>query len=137
MDTLIDLFDNLDVSNTNPNPNPKSNLKIQIEKTQIDQLNYEQRIIFNDIITNNHKYIFITGGAGTGTISDTNSYIRVVKVKNVGGTLTLGTTSSSYTNEDITPFNATFVISGTNVIVQVLGAVNDNVTWTVSSVITQ
>jgi hypothetical protein len=78
-----------------------------------------------------------TGGTGTGTTGGTNSYIRVAKVKNVGGTVTLGTISSSYTNEDIAPFNATFVVSGTNVIVQVTGAASDNVTWTTSSIITQ
>ncbi len=78
-----------------------------------------------------------TGGAGLGTTGDGNSYIRVVKVKNVGGTLTLGTISSSYTAEDIITFNATFDVSGTTVRVRVTGDVNDNVTWTCTSIITK
>ena len=78
-----------------------------------------------------------TSGAGTGTIGDTNSYIRVVKVKNVGGVVTLGTISSSYTSADIKAFLVTHSVSGTNVIIQVTGATNDNVTWTTSSIITQ
>lgn len=71
-----------------------------------------------------------TGGAGVGTIGDGNAYIRTVKAKNVGGTVTIGTISSTFTSEDINQFNATLAVSGTNVLVQVTGAVNDNVTWT-------
>jgi hypothetical protein len=48
----------------------------------------------------------------------------------VGGTVTIGTISSTFTSEDINQFNATLAVSGTNVLVQVTGAVNDNVTWT-------
>ncbi len=78
-----------------------------------------------------------TGGAGTGTTGDGNAYIRTVKVKNVSGTVTAGTTSSTFTDEDNTPFNCTFAVSGTNLLVQVLGANNDNVTWDATVIVTQ
>lgn len=70
-----------------------------------------------------------TAGAGVGTIGDANGYIRTVIAKNVAGVVTLGTIQTSYTSENITAFNATFVVSGTNVIVQVTGALNDTVDW--------
>lgn len=72
-----------------------------------------------------------TGGIGVGAIGDTNSYIRTVKAKNVGGVVTLGIIQTSYTSEDIAVFNATFTVSGTNILVRVNGALNDNVTWNV------
>lgn len=72
-----------------------------------------------------------TAGAGVGTIGDVNAYIRTVKAKNVGGIVTIGVIQSSFTSEDIAVFNATFSVSGTNVLVRVNGAANDNVTWNV------
>lgn len=72
-----------------------------------------------------------TGGAGAGTTGGVNGYVRTVKVKNVGGVVTMGTIQSSYTSEDIAAFNTTLAVSGTNIIVRVAGAVNDNVTWNV------
>jgi len=70
-----------------------------------------------------------TGGAGVGAVGDANGYIRTVIAKNVGGVVTIGAIQTSYTSENIAAFNATFVISGTNILVQVSGAVNDNVSW--------
>lgn len=78
-----------------------------------------------------------TGGAGVGTTGDGNAYIRTVKAKNVGGTVTIGTVASTFTSEDIAAFNATLSVSGTNVSVDVSGAVNDNVTWTSTCIITR
>lgn len=70
-----------------------------------------------------------TGGAGTGTTGDVNGYVRTVKAKNVAGTVTLGTISSDYTDEDIAPFNVTYTVSGTNILLQVSGSINNNVDW--------
>jgi hypothetical protein len=78
-----------------------------------------------------------TGGAGVGTTGDGNAYIRTVKAKNVGGTVTIGTISSTFTSEDIAVFNATFSVSGTNVNIDVSGSANNNVTWTSSCIITR
>ena len=70
-----------------------------------------------------------TGGAGVGTTGDGNAYIRTVKAKNVGGTVTIGTIQTSFTSEDISGFSATFTVSGTNILVRVTGAASDNVNW--------
>ena len=70
-----------------------------------------------------------TAGAGVGTIGDANGYVRTTIAKNVGGVVSLGAIHTRYTSENIAPFNTTFVVSGTNVIVQVSGAINDDVDW--------
>jgi len=78
-----------------------------------------------------------TGGAGTGTTGDTNAYIRTFKVKNVSGTLTLGSISSTFTSEDISGNSVSFDVSGTNVRVLVTGTTNNNITWSCISTITR
>jgi hypothetical protein len=70
-----------------------------------------------------------TGGAGVGTTGEGNGYVRTVKAQNIGGVVTIGAVQTSFTSESIGAFNATFVVSGTNIILQVTGANNDNVTW--------
>ena len=69
-----------------------------------------------------------TGGT-SGTAGDSAVYVRQVKVKNVAGVLTLSGIQSSTTFEDQASWNATFTISGTNVLVQVTGSNNNNVDW--------
>lgn len=69
-----------------------------------------------------------TGGGGVGTIGEGNGYIRTVKAQNISGVVTIGIVQSSFTSEAI-PFNATFAVSGTNIVVNVTGALDDNVTW--------
>jgi len=69
-----------------------------------------------------------TGGTG-GTPNDCATYIRRVKVKNDAGTVTLGTVQDGFTSEDQTAWDVTWAVSGTNVILQVTGAANNNVTW--------
>lgn len=78
-----------------------------------------------------------TSGAGSGNVGDGNGYIRVVKAKNVAGVVTIGSIQTPFTSEDIAAFNATFAISGTNVLLQVVGSANNNVTWTSSCIITR
>ena len=70
-----------------------------------------------------------TAGAGVGAIGAGNGYIRTVKAQNIGGVVTIGVVQSSFTSESITAFNATFVVSGTNVVINVTGALSDDVTW--------
>ena len=69
-----------------------------------------------------------TGGTA-GTTGDSATYMRYAKVKNVGGTLTLGTINSVYTYEDQVIWDATLVINGTNLDIQIIGATNNNITW--------
>lgn len=70
-----------------------------------------------------------TGGAGAGALGEGNGYIRTVKAENIGGVVNIGVIQSSFTSESIGVFNATFAVSGTNVVLNVTGANNDNVTW--------
>lgn len=70
-----------------------------------------------------------TSGAGVGTVGQGNGYIRTVKAKNVAGVVTIGVVQSSFTSEDIAPLDATFAVSGTNVVLNVTGENNDNITW--------
>lgn len=70
-----------------------------------------------------------TAGSGVGVIGDGNGYVINVKAKNVGGVITIGFIQNSFTSEDISVLDCTFIVSGTNILLQVTGAINDNVTW--------
>ena len=76
-----------------------------------------------------------TGGIA-GTAGDSAAYIRTVGFKNVAGVVSIISppVSTSFTAEDQAPWNATISVSGTNLIVQVSGAVNNNITWDVTTV---
>lgn len=62
---------------------------------------------------------------------DSVSYERTVRVKNVGGTLGLGTIQSDYTSEDISMVdaNCTFIVNSSNVDVRVTGIDSKDITW--------
>lgn len=71
-----------------------------------------------------------TAGAGVGTVNDGNGYVRTATYANIAGVVTLsGAVQTSYTGEGIGAFNVTLVISGTDVLIRVTGAANDDVTW--------
>lgn len=71
-----------------------------------------------------------TAGAGVGTVNDGNGYVRTATYANIAGVVTLsGAVQTSYTGEGIAAFNVTLVISGTDVLIRVTGAANDDVTW--------
>jgi pectin methylesterase-like acyl-CoA thioesterase len=74
-----------------------------------------------------------TSGTGSGAVGDTNTYIRTVGVKNIGGVVTLGTIQTTYTSEDIASHNVTFNITGNNIIVTINGSANNNVSWSIIS----
>jgi hypothetical protein len=69
-----------------------------------------------------------TGGT-VGTVGDCATYMRTVRVKNVSGTVTLLNLQSDFTSEDQAAFNSTISVSGTDILVQVQGATNNNMTW--------
>jgi hypothetical protein len=70
-----------------------------------------------------------TGGSA-GAADDGAAYIVQGCYKTVTGTVTLiGAVNAAFTAESQAAWNATLAISGTNVIVQVTGAANNNVTW--------
>jgi hypothetical protein len=69
-----------------------------------------------------------TGGSA-GTAGDSASYVRTARVKNIAGTVTIANLQSDYTSEDQGGWNATITVTGTNVLVRVTGAANNNITW--------
>ena len=70
-----------------------------------------------------------TGGS-SGTASDTAGYKIIGVFKNNGGTLTqVGTTTIEHTSEDQAGWDCVFTVSGTNILVRVTGATNNNITW--------
>lgn len=72
-----------------------------------------------------------TGGSA-GTTGDSASYIRTVCAKNVGGTVTAPKSQADYTFEDQKSWDADIVVTGTNILVKINGATNNNVDWTVT-----
>jgi hypothetical protein len=73
-----------------------------------------------------------TGGA-SGTAEDGAGYHIVGTYKNVAGTATLiGAVTALYTAESQAGWDATFTVSGGNMLVRVTGATNNNVTWHLS-----
>ena len=75
------------------------------------------------------KCIGIRTGGTAGVAMDSCSYLRSVRAKNIAGTCNLLNLQSDYTSEDMASFNCSLVISGTDVLVQVTGATNVNMTF--------
>ena len=70
-----------------------------------------------------------TGGAA-GTADDGAAYVIRAAYTTKAGTVTLlGLVNADYTAEDQILFEATFTISGTNVLLSVTGVVSNNVVW--------
>jgi hypothetical protein len=69
-----------------------------------------------------------TGGS-SGTAGDSATYIRTARIKNIAGVVTIANLQSDYTSEDQNGWNGTITVSGTNALVQVTGAANNNITW--------
>jgi len=70
-----------------------------------------------------------TGGVA-GTAEDGAGYIITGTYKNVAGTATLiGALTATYTAEDQARCDATFTLSGGNVLVRVTGAADNDVVW--------
>lgn len=70
-----------------------------------------------------------TAGIGAGLVGDGNGYIRTVKAQNIAGVVTIGVVQTSFTSEEIAGLGATFVVSGTDVDLDVTNVIDDDVTW--------
>ena len=70
-----------------------------------------------------------------GAAGDCASYVRTATYKNIGGTVTVNKRQSDYTYEDQDSWNAVHAVSGTNAVINVTGAANNDVTWHVTSII--
>jgi hypothetical protein len=77
-----------------------------------------------------------TGGSA-GSANDSAVYVRRARAKNNGGTLSIIDLETTYTSEDQPAWDATISFSGTNILVPVTGATNNNITWTGVLVINQ
>ena len=77
-----------------------------------------------------------TGGTA-GSSNDGAVYVRTARFKNNGGVVTIHNLQSDYTSEDQNSWNGTIVASGTNAIIQVRGAANNNVNWSVTYIVKQ
>lgn len=78
------------------------------------------------------KILGIRTGGTAGTAGDSATYIRTARIKNIAGTVTIATLQTDFTSEDQFTWNGTIVVSGTNALVQVTGATNNNVDWGVT-----
>jgi hypothetical protein len=71
-----------------------------------------------------------TGGT-SGNPQDAAVYIRTARFKNVAGTVTRHNLQSDFTSEDQSSWDGAIEVSGTNAVVRVRGANNNNVLWEV------
>lgn len=62
-----------------------------------------------------------------------NGYVLMAKARNIAGTVTLGTISNTYTQEDTVPWDATYTVVGTTVRVTVQGSTGNTVNWAITS----
>lgn len=70
-----------------------------------------------------------TGGS-SGATGDSAAYTIQGTFKNISGTVTqVGSQTTVHQAEDQSAWNSLFTISGTNVLLSVVGATNNNITW--------
>ena len=69
-------------------------------------------------------------GGSAGANGDSAAYERTARFKNVGGTVTINNLQTDYTSEDQASWDGTMTVSGTNALIRVKGANNNNVDWT-------
>lgn len=72
-----------------------------------------------------------TGGV-SGTAGDSATFVRTVKVKNVGGTVTAPVAQADYTSEDVKAYDANLSVTGTDLLIKVTGVATTNIDWTVT-----
>jgi len=70
-----------------------------------------------------------TGGAGSGSVGDSGTYVRLVKVDNASDVLTIAFPIDEGTDEDNVAWDISFASSGANLLVRVQGDANNNVSW--------
>ncbi|CAB4125128.1 hypothetical protein UFOVP53_65 [uncultured Caudovirales phage] len=86
----------------------------------------------NSVVMLKAKIVGRRTGGTAGTVMDSAAYERTAKFKNIAGTVTIANLQSDYTSEDQAAFNGTIVVNGTNAEIQVKGAANNNMDWTVT-----
>ena len=69
-----------------------------------------------------------TGGV-SGAANDSYAAERTLQIKNNAGTVTVNQVTSNFTAKDQNAFTCIFTVSGTDVLFQVQGALNNNLSW--------
>ena len=87
----------------------------------------------NSVMVLETKVLGVRTDGLAGTVGDSASYHRIVRLKNIAGTLTMYNLQTIYTSEDQPAWNATFLLKGTDVQVMVLGSANNTVSWNIST----
>ena len=119
-DDVSFFFDQASVATINATPTTLETIAITASRTYI----IESRV-----------YARRTGGTA-GTADDGAAYVIRSSYTTKSATVTLiGTVQADYTAEDVAGYNATHVISGANVLTQVTGVADTNITWHVTSTI--
>lgn len=80
---------------------------------------------------NTYQFEIDVVGHQTNGTNQVNSYKRIVKCKNNAGTLTLGSITSIYTDEEVAPWDVTVDNSDPDIRVKVTGAAATNITWAI------
>jgi len=76
------------------------------------------------------KVVATRTGGSSGSAGDSAAYIRRALYKTTGGTTSLiGSVQDGFTQEDQAGWDATLVISGNDIQLQVTGATNNNILW--------
>ena len=86
----------------------------------------------NSVIMVKAKIIGRRTGGSAGNPQDSAVYERTARFKNIAGVVTRHNLQSDYTSEDQNGFDGTIIASGTNAVIQVRGAANNNMTWAVT-----
>lgn len=69
-----------------------------------------------------------TGGAA-GSAGDSAGYVLNGAVKNIAGTVSIVAQSLTFAGEDQAGWTAALVVSGTDILIRVTGAVDNNISW--------
>jgi len=84
----------------------------------------------NNTVTIEARVLARRTGGSSGTTGDSAAYTIEGTFKNISGTVTqVGSQTTVHQAEDQSAWNTLFTISGTNVLVSVVGATNNNITW--------
>lgn len=68
-------------------------------------------------------------GGLAGSPGDGATFIRTFRVKSINSSVTIHDLQSDYTSRDNTEVNLTVSVNSTNIIITVIGAVNNNLKW--------
>lgn len=96
----------------------------------VQSINTTPTTVATIAIGNNAAYYFTTSALCTTSAGDTGAFKSNVKVKNVGGVVTLGTPHNNWDDVDAAISDASIIysVSGTNLLVQVVGT-STPITW--------